>query len=646
MAKRRKKASKKPTKKTVKAAKPPAGLRRLDPALLTGALRAKKERRRKVSRSKTLRMAEAPLSKCIKPGVQSLAANLPSTRALAFLKDDLVPVSIDAADPEALGERIKRWKGDSTQISRSTLCARVPRARLMDVASERGVRYVEASTKLRPHSDLAHRSTGLLPKTGGGFNRQVSQTGQGVLVGIVDTGIDVAHPAFKSGGSTRIVNYLDQEQGVEFTATEIDAGAASGSPDDIGHGTHVAGIAAGNGAGSPGREWAGVAPDADLAIVKTTFSSSDIALAVHHIFSLAEARSQPCVVNLSLGGHAGGHDGTTVTERAIDQMSGVGKMVVVSAGNEGRDNIHASTTLSNDAGARWAPDFTIKAQVFATDTGPQQFGLAFVQVWSQREDNITISLRSPNGELFTVANNDDAEFDRSLFFIEASHRQHPYSGDQVTSFTIITVPQDQWLGGWSVIAERAGTIKVGAVHAWIADGSQGFFIDEASDDYLVGMPGTSFSAITVASYATRKQWPSREPNQQDGTIVLDAMNLEDVSYFSSPGPTRDRHNKPEIAAPGQWLLAPLSAGASEAEVPNWLRVPGRAYAAMQGTSMSAPYVSGALALLLEKDGSIDWAEAKRRLIKAASQDEHTTAAWNPRWGYGKLDVRRLLSIEP
>ena len=645
MANSKKQSGKKKAARATKAPKPPGGARKLDPALLTGALRAEKERRVKVSRSKTLRMAEAPLSKSLRPGVQSLAANLPSSRAMEFLKDDLVPVIIDTGRPEALHQQIKRWKGDARQISSSTICARVPRTRLMDVAGYRGVRYVEASTRLRPHCDLAHRSTGLLPRTAG-FNRQVGQTGQGVLVGIVDTGIDVTHPAFRSGGSTRIVNYLDQERNLEFTAAQIDAGSTGGSVDEIGHGSHVAGIAAGNGAGSPNGEWAGVAPEADLAVVKTTFGSSDIALAVNHVFSVADARSQPCVVNLSLGGHAGGHDGTSVTERAIDQMSGAGKMVVVSAGNEGRDNIHATTILSNDADARWAPDFTIKAQVFATDSGPQQFGLAFVQVWSQREDRIDLSLRSPNGELFSVPVNGDVEFDRSLFFVEASHRRHPYSGDNVTSYTIITVPQDQWLGGWSVIAERAGSIKVGAVHAWIADGSQGFFIDEGSNDYLVGMPGTAFSAITVASYATRKQWPSRNPNQPDGTILLDAMNPEDISYFSSPGPSRDRHNKPEIAAPGQWLLAPLSSDAGAAEVPDWLRVPGHAYAALQGTSMSAPYVSGALALLLEKDGGIDWAEAKRRLIKAASQDEYTTPAWNRRWGYGKLDVRRLLSIEP
>lgn len=67
---------------------------------------------------------------------------------------------------------------------------------------------------------------------------------------------------------------------------------------------------------------------------------------------------------------------------------------------------------------------------------------------------------------------------------------------------------------------------------------------------------------------------------------------------------------------------------------------------MQGTSMAAPYVTGALALLLEKDAKIDWAEAKRRLIKSARQDAFTAPCWNQRWGYGRIHVARLLEIEP
>ena len=186
------------------------------------------------------------------------------------------------------------------------------------------------------------------------------------MVGIIDTGIDVAHPAFQSGGSTRIVNYLHQETDEEFTKADIDAGNADGSIDVIGHGTHVAGIAAGNGAGSPSNKWRGVAPDADLAIVKTTFDTADIAVAVKHIFDLADTRSQPCVVNLSLGGHFGAHDGSSVVERMLDDLSGDGRVVVVSAGNEGNDSIHASTTLASELTPpdRWVADFRINSRTF------------------------------------------------------------------------------------------------------------------------------------------------------------------------------------------------------------------------------------------------------------------------------------------
>jgi subtilisin family serine protease len=148
----------------------------------------------------------------------------------------------------------------------------------------------------------------------------------------------------------------------------------------------------------------------------------------------------------------------------------------------------------------------------------------------------------------------------------------------------------------------------------------------------------------VASYVTRNEWRSRDP--QNPNIRLNGLELESLSTFSSRGPTRDGHNKPEVAAPGEWLLAPLSKDADVAELPLFTRAADLEYASLRGTSMSAPYVTGSLALLLQKDGSIDWAEAKRRIIKSTRQDVHTDVCWNAGWGYGKLDLERLLTIEP
>lgn len=565
----------------------------------------------------------------------------PSTRELA--REDLVLVLVDTRDSRAATKAIEAVQGRVRSLTTTTLLVHAPRSRLAEIASHAAVDYVEASTRLRPHCDLAHASSRLIQSG----VRTVRQTGRGVLVGVVDTGIDAAHPAFQNNGRTRIVDYLDQETGQQYDAAAVDAGKATASPDTHGHGTHVAGIAAGNGGGSHAQTLLGVAPEADLAIVKTTFESAHIVAGIEHIFRIADERRQPCVVNLSLGGHVGGHDGTTVAERTIDQLSGRGRLVVASAGNEAGDRIHASTELSRGQAdpVRWVADFELKPRMVDGNL----IGLLFVQVWHQHEDDLRVSLRSPNGELFAPPQNSKEEFDRSVFYVECVHERARYSEDHSTSFLVVTDAESQWLHGWSLVVEedrREGKkgVQVGAIHAWIRDQEEGSFASGSTRSHLIGMPGTAYSAITVASYATRREWMSRDPAKPH--VMLDQTHLEDISYFSSPGPTRDGDTKPEIAAPGQWLIAPLSSAAGQKSVPVWTRLSGMEYAALQGTSMAAPYVSGALALLLEKDPSIDWAEAKRRLIKSARQDSFTWPCWNARWGYGKIDIEKLLGIEP
>ncbi len=620
-----------------------AALSKLDPCLLLGASHSKSAHKLGVSEKPEVIPSVSKLAL----GIRSLAYRMSTRGANDYVHQDLVSVLIETSDRVGVEKKVESLGGTSTPLTSSKVAARIPRSKLKSLAGYAGIGYIEASTRLKPTCDQAHISTGLVVNG----STTVSETGKGVLVGIIDTGIDVNHPAFKSGGSTRILNYLDQEAGKEFSKAEIGAGGADGSKDVIGHGTHVAGIAAGNGAGSPDGDWRGVATEADLAIVKTTFDTADIAVAIRHIFSLADSRNQPCVINLSLGGHFGAHDGSSISERMIDDLSGDGRVVVVSAGNEGNDSIHASTTLARGATpqARWVADFRINRREFQTANGLVAAGLIYVQVWHQREDAVTISLRSPTGNLFNAPKNSKKEFDLGSVFVEASHQQHPYSQDHSTTFFIVTDPKSALLSGWSIISEddqNSGGIQVGSVHCWIPDGDMGHFSSGATNSHLVGMPGTSFSAITVASCASRREWPSKDPNTPGGVFRSDAINLEDISHFSSMGPTRDGHNKPEIAGPGQMLLAPLSRDAPEEEMPNFLRVPNRPYAALQGTSMSAPYVTGAIALLLEKNNNLSWAEIKRRLIKSAAQDAFTQTCWNARWGYGRLQVQRLLEIEP
>lgn len=644
--KARKNTSRKKTgKKTATGQKPGLTFSKLDPCLLLGATHSKVAHKLGTDRKAALMSAHS-ISK-VGLGIRSLADRMSVKAAREYIEEDLVSIMVESSDISDTQKKIKSLKGTYETITASIIKAKVQRSKLKSLASSRKIGYIEASTRLKPTCDKAHISTGLV------INGEpaVPQTGSGVLIGIIDTGIDVKHPAFKYAGLSRIVNYLDQETGDHFSQSDIDSGNANNCVDSIGHGTHVAGIAAGNGNGSPSKIWRGVAPDADLAVIKTTFDTADIAVGIKHIFDIAEKRGQPCVVNLSLGGHFGAHDGSSIAERMIDDLSGDGRIVVVSAGNDGNEPIHAGTTLK--AGLtppdRWVADFRINAQVFATASGPVQAGLIRLQFWHQREDKVVISLRSPTGNLFRAPMNDKQEFDLDNIFVEASHQIHPYSQDQSTSFLIVTDPDQALLSGWSIIVEDTqppGGVKVGSIHGWILNRDMGNFTTGSTSTHLVGMPGTSYSAVTVASFASRKQWPSQRPNSPGGIFEASAIKVNDISYFSSQGPTRDGQNKPDIAAPGQFLLAPLSAHASENEMPAFLRVPAKPYAALQGTSMSAPYVTGAIALLLEKDDRLNCAEIKRRLIKSAALDEFTKPCWNPRWGYGRLNVRRLLEIEP
>ena len=580
--------------------------------------------------------AKLPSVKSLHPGIQSLQRNMSETNLKRFLRTDKVSVMVATTDNKSVAKVVKDNKGTYNELTPNKMLIRIPRTALMNLAQCAEVSYVEASTRLELHCDAAHRSTGLTVDN----QRTVPQTGKGVLVGIIDSGIDTNHEAFKKDGKTRIVEYWDQIRNRRFKPNQIDQGDAAQSPDTVGHGTHVAGIAAGNGGGSEGNIYQGVAPDADLAVVKTTMETGDIAKAIKDIFKLADKRKQACVINLSLGGHFGGHDGTTIAERAIDQLSGPGKLVVVSAGNENQKPIHAGTILPKEQPepTRWVADFELRPGNY----DGQVLGYMALQVWYHHEDDLRVQLRSPNGELFTAP----MGIEKDQYHVSLKQEKAHYSNDNVVTIQVIALPLPQLLSGWSIIVTEStpGSVKVGSVHAWILSRGFGRFTSENSPSCLVGMPGTAYSAITVASYATRKEWQSQSLSEPH--MELEAMNLEDISYFSSEGPTRDGQNKPEIAAPGQYLISTLSSDALPTELPVEYRVKDINYVALQGTSMAAPYVTGALALLLEKDGSIDWSEAKRRLIKSARLDTHSGPCWNPRWGYGKIDVEKLLTIEP
>ena len=282
---------------------------------------------------------------------------------------------------EDVAEMLEQVKArDVEELSKTFLSATVPLSRIQAAYSHRSVRFVESVKEKKTLMEVAlvAGTVGLPSK------RRVSETGKGVIVGVVDSGFDLSHPMFRDAqGKLRVDALLDQTTNQEFTAAQLKAGWAPGGTrpgaDDQGHGTHVASIAAGSNFASA----SGIAPDATFVLVRTDFQR--IANGVKWCFD--KARQRPCVVNLSLGGHFGPHDGTSAEERVMAALSGKGRIICIAAGNERDENIHI--------GARFSPGQTETAAFdVAQNVSPQMA----MTLWYDHGDTFDFTLVSPAGQ--------------------------------------------------------------------------------------------------------------------------------------------------------------------------------------------------------------------------------------------------------
>ena len=251
----------------------------------------------------------------------------------------------------------------NTVTSSGIMTAIVPVARLRAVAAVSGVRRIEAAQTVKKMMNISAAETGVnLPDTGYPRNEY---SGEGVIIGVIDTGIDIEHPDFRdASGNTRILSIWDHTldaadvggmakvpdgftYGTEWTTEQIQGGYTTCAHEDTdGHGTHVAGTAGGNDSSANGHSYAGpytgLAPDAQFLIVKFDFDNvkdrnteTAILDGINWIFQQAEAAGKPCVINMSLGSDYGPHDGSTAEERGIDDLTGPGKIICIAAGNAG-----------------------------------------------------------------------------------------------------------------------------------------------------------------------------------------------------------------------------------------------------------------------------------------------------------------------
>ncbi|MGA7162326.1 MAG: S8 family serine peptidase [Bacteroidota bacterium] len=494
----------------------------------------------------------------------------------------------------------------------------------------------------------------------GAFNG-TSYTGKNVILGFIDTGIDWSHLDFRSNTDTtqsRILWLWDQTTsggspagfgyGTEYTQAQIN-GELGSSPahlvkeiDDDGHGTHVAGIAAGDGSSS-GLGYKGVAPDADIIFVKTTFNDDDIINGITYIRQKAVLAGKPFVINLSLGSQLGPHDGTDPIDEDIDSVLATpGRAIVVAAGNEGGDAIHADSTAAQGGTINYK--FVIPSY---TASGIAQNDYVEFDMWYGEQDQLTVSLTSPRGSVVTALSGNQVSTqtstgDGQVEIDNASNGANPLDNlNECIIYIFDAVPnRPPRAGTWQMnISGGSITPGGGAYDIWLGDSQLSISSDSIpqftkgySFRKLVGSPGTSKKAITVGSYVTKYTW-----NSIDGKSYSFALGDRTGNYstFTSMGPTRDGRQKPEVCAPGEVIISALSKDSTPDSA--LISTDGK-HVAMQGTSMATPHVAGVAALLLQSKPTLTSDQLKNAMTTTARRDAFTGSSVSSLWGYGKIDA--------
>lgn len=462
-----------------------------------------------------------------------------------------------------------------------------------------------------------------------------SLTGKGIIVGIVDSGIDIFHPDFRNeDGTTRILELWDQtipwnqtipneedsnffyNRGKIFSREEINQALINNdrsfpSRDPSGHGTHVAGIAAGNGRASQG-EQKGVAPESELLIVKlgNTFPdgfprTTELMLGMDYCVRKAADLNMPLALNISFGNSYGSHDGSSLLETFIDNLSNLGRTTIaIGSGNEGNKGRHAAGKLMEQI------PMQIELAVSPNETSLN------VQLWKNYVDTFQFRLVAPSGASVVLTEQSIGAYrdvlDRTQllwYFGEPA----PYSVSQEIYLEMIPLPGNTYIqsGIWKFEFTPVDIVD-GRFDLWLPSGnainpSTNFLVP--SPDVTLTIPSTASNPITVAAYNS---------------------NTDSFASFSGQGFTGLSLPKPDIAAPGVDITS---------------TAPGGGYTQNTGTSMATPFVTGSAALLMEygiiqgRDPYLYGQKVKAYLQKGA---RHLPAVQNypsPQIGWGVLCLK-------
>ena len=574
---------------------------------------------------------------------------------------DYVPVFLSYDDPSALQEA-ERF-GFIPQTKLTNMCTGLlPVKAASKIESIESVTRISVSLKQRIDNDSSRAFTNVT-QVGealwqeNGLNQ--AYDGTGIVVGVIDIGFDYTHPTFytdpedpstcrikrvwnqnTTGGSPEMYTY-----GTEYsTAEEIHAA----EHDQTGgyHATHVAGTAAGTGAGT---QFQGMAPGSELVFVPTASTEASIFDGIAYIRSYANSVNKPCAINISMGLSIGPHDGYSDFDAAVDELvtsDPYGFLISVAAGNEGDIPLHVEANL--------APGTSRSTIVEMDDPS-----MTYVDIWSAPGEDFAaiVFLVDEDGNILE-------ESAAHLSTQESYSQPLPISPEQTS--TVRAYPEVNSYTGKTNLFLQINALQAVAdgytvgiqlqplsetdsvhLHAWVSEGS---FSNpapenpewmEGNTNYTInGSIGSSQSVITVASYTSRNDW--------DGTL-FNHNEIGEISDFSSRGPLIGGAIKPDIAAPGEIVISSGNSFLSNYQgylLADESLVNGKEYPWIisQGTSMCTPAVTGIMALLLQQNPYLSIEDMKTLLDETAVRDAFTGETKNARWGYGKIDALAALNV--
>ncbi len=583
------------------------------------------------------------------PAAQAAAVGAASSQLSAYVTIDPARTSWQQLGVTPIAENA------NTATVRLTLDA------LQRLAKQQGVEYIQITSGATQMLNLARQEAGtdLIHK---GTDLPKAYTGEGVVVGVVDAGFDYMHAAFRrpADGALRIKRVWEQSAttldgasapvkygyGIELNTPEL-IEKAQGDSDSNSHGTHVAAIAAGSDAYKDGA-YVGNAPDADIVLVALDLNAStnaDISNAVQYIFDYADEVGKPCVVNLSLGNQDGPHDGTSTFDTMTDAMQGPGRLIVGAAGNHRTDAFHIDHTFATADAAPLRTFVKYKVAPSNSVSG------GTIEIWGEKGVDFTVDISAystfnkkdaRSTTVYPAEGVTDVDFGKyATGTWKVASEVSPLNGKpHVVLTSALTSIRNNYAIALTVTPKTAGRVNIWSDNTYLALESrdiEGFSAPDAASSTLCEIGGTGKRILTVGSYTTRNEYTTN--GGQQATLQ---ETVGDLSSFSSYGPTVDGRMKPNITAPGCFIISAVSNNDASGNLmyaeynENFGRY--NQYGYMQGTSMASPFVAGIVATWLQAYPQLTPEQLHEIVQNTARKDSFTATAPDSNWGYGKINA--------